>query len=301
MENKISIIVPVYNCEPYINKCIDSLICQTYKNIEIILVDDGSTDAGGKICDNRAKNDNRIKVIHKHNGGLSSARNMGMKYASGDFLMFVDSDDWVEHNFCETALSEIERNGVSLVSFGLRYVYKDHLHECFISEPRIMSASESILYTINDKEPVFNFVCNKIFSRTLFEGITFPEGYRFEDIAVTYRLIDRAKTIFVSNAVLYDYLQRDGNITSTYNDVKSISNRFDIWLERLKFLKIHYPEVYMAALKEMADQAVDIIVHFYKSLELTRKALSFLEIYKKDIETINDSRLLKLAYKCHIF
>lgn len=301
MESKISIIVPVYNCELYINKCIDSLISQTYKNIEIILIDDGSTDSGGNICDNIAKLDNRIKVIHKQNGGLSSARNVGMQIATGNYLMFVDSDDWVEKVFCERALYEIKKNNVSLVSFGLRYVYKDHCQECFINKPRLMNSSEAIFFTINDKEPVYNYVCNKIFSKSLFDDIKFPESYRFEDIAVMYRLFDKAKTIFVSDDILYNYLQRDNNITSTYNEVKSVGDRFKLWIERLKFLNIYYPEVYKIALKQATDQAVDILVHFYKSIELTRTALNFISHNKKDIKIINDSRLLKLGFTCHLF
>lgn len=301
MENKISIIVPVYNCEKYINKCIDSLVNQTYKNIEIILVDDGSTDLGGKICDDRSKTDRRLKVIHKQNGGLSSARNVGMQYATGSYLMFVDSDDWVDIDFCEKALSEIKKHNVSLASFGLRYVYKDHTQVSSINKPRLISSSEAILFTINDKEPLYNYVCNKIFLKSLFDGIKFPEGYRFEDIAVMYKLFDKAKTIYVSNSILYNYLQRDNNITSTYNDVKSIGDRFEIWIERLGFLRLNYPDVYETALKQVTDQAVDILVHFYKSLKLSRKAYNFISYNKKDIRAINNSRLLKFGFLFHVF
>lgn len=300
MEDKISVIVPVYNCAPYLDKCLDSLVSQTYKNIEIILVDDGSTDTGGKICDRRAGTDSRFKVIHKPNGGLSSARNAGLEIASGNYFMFVDSDDWVEPEFCEKALQEIKSKGVSIVSFGLRFVYNDHTESKAIKEPRCISASDAILYTINEEEPIYNYVCNKIFSCSLFDGIIFPEGYRFEDIAVMYLLFDRAKKIYVSDAILYNYLQRNNNITSTYNETKSIRDRFNLWIDRLKFLKAHYPEVYMTALKEATDQAVDILVHFYKSADLSRKAFRFLKQYKKDIVGINDSRLLRLWYKYHI-
>lgn len=129
--------------------------------------------------------------------------------------------------------------------------------------------------------PIYNYVCNKIYLRSVFDGITFPEGYVFEDMAIVYCIIDRANTIFVSNAVLYNYVQRVGSITSSYNQTSSINDRFEIWLKMLPFLKKHYYKAYVVVLKITVDQAIDIIAHFYKSLMLTKKqSLSYANIEK---------------------
>ena len=119
----ISIIVPIYNVELYLRRCVYSLITQTYKKIEIILVDDGSPDRCGEICDEYAKADSRVRVIHKTNGGLSSARNAALDIATGDYIMFVDSDDWIESNCCEELVKKIMEYNADIVAFGLNYVY----------------------------------------------------------------------------------------------------------------------------------------------------------------------------------
>ena len=118
----VSVIVPVYNVEEYLRKCIDSIVAQTLKDIEIILVDDGSTDGSGTICDEYASQDKRVRVVHKINGGLSSARNTGIEAASAPFLMFIDSDDWVEPNFCEKPYLAAKNNNADLVLFSFRIV-----------------------------------------------------------------------------------------------------------------------------------------------------------------------------------
>lgn len=299
-EKKISIIVPVYKCEQYLAKCVDSLLCQTYSNIEIILVDDGSPDKCGDMCDAYASQDVRIKNIHKPNGGLSSARNAGMRQATGDYLMFVDSDDWVEKNFCEKALQVLLQNNVRLVSFGLRFAYTNREELKHTSNPRLMEAGEALCHTINDDEPIYNYVCNKIFDRHLFEGIEFPEGKNFEDIAVMYKLIDKAENVYVAEHVLYNYLQRDGSITSSYNSLRSIRDRFAVWQERLPFLKNKYHKAYLLALGQCTNQAVDILVHFWKSGKLTQKAIRFLKEYKQDILPINSSHVLQICYNLRL-
>ena len=125
MEDLISVIVPIYNVEKYINRCIDSIIEQTYTNLEIILVDDGSTDNSGSICDEYAKKDNRIKVIHKENGGVSSARNVGLDTAIGQYITFVDSDDYIEKKYCEILLKTLKKQKADCVACGYNRIYKN--------------------------------------------------------------------------------------------------------------------------------------------------------------------------------
>lgn len=300
-EAKISIIVPVYNCESYLCKCVDSLLWQTYKNIEIVLVDDGSTDNSPSLCDDYADKDARIKVFHKKNGGPSEARNLGIKEANGDYLMFVDSDDWVEENFCDEALACATKNDVKIVSFGLRLVYDDHSEIKTVKTPCILRTGDAIYYSITDELPIFNYPCNKLFHRSLFENISFLVGYRFEDVDIMYKLFDRAGEIYVSDAVLYNYLQRGDNFSATYNSVKATKDRVAVWLERLPFLKRKYSKAYSAALKEMTDQSIDILLHFWKSPSLTFKAINFLREYREDIKGKYTSTILRVGYSLHIF
>lgn len=296
----ISVIVPVYNVSAYLDKCVKSLLYQTYKNIEIILVDDGSTDDSPSKCDNYAKQDSRVTVVHKPNGGLSSARNVGLKNASGEYVMFVDSDDWVKPEFCQEGMKAILENKVDMASFGLCFVYDDHVINIRAKSPKILEANDAIADLITDEVPIFNYLCNKIFKRSLFDNIKFLEGYRFEDIAIAYRLIDKARKIFVSDKVTYYYLQRGGSITSTYNDTRSVSDRFFILNQRLEFLDNRYPKAYKLALKEISDLAIDILLTHYFRLDLVRKAISLLHHHKKEILTVNHSRFLRLIAFMHI-
>ena len=296
----VSVIVPVYNVSAYLDKCVKSLLQQTYNNIQIILVDDGSTDDSPTKCDNYAKQDSRITVVHKPNGGLSSARNVGLKNASGEYVMFVDSDDWVTQEFCQEGVNAIVKNHVDIASFGLCFVYDDHLRTIRSNSPMILEAKDAIADLITDEVPIFNYLCNKIFKRSLFDNIKFLEGYRFEDIAIAYRLIDKARKIFVSDKVTYYYLQRGGSITSTYNDSRSVRDRFFILNQRLDFLKGRYPKAYQVALKEISDQAIDILVTHYFRLDLVRMAFSLLHRHKKEILAVNHSNVLRVLAIIHI-
>lgn len=296
----ISVIVPVYNVSAYLDKCVKSLLCQTYKNIEIILVDDGSTDDCPSKCDNYAKQDSRVTVMHKPNGGLSSARNVGLKNASGEYVMFVDSDDWVKPEFCQEGMKAMLENKVDMASFGLCFVYDDHVINIRAKSPKILEANDAIAYLITNEVPIFNYLCNKIFKHSLFDNIKFLVGYRFEDIAIAYHLIDKARKIFVSDKVTYYYLQRGGSITSTYNDTRSVSDRFFILNQRLEFLDNRYPKAYKLALKEISDLAIDILLTHYFHLDLVRKAISLLHHHKREILSVNHSKLLRLIAFMHI-
>ena len=241
----ISVIIPVFNVEKYLPKCLDSVINQTYKNIEIILVDDGSKDSSGRICDEYAQQDSRIIVVHKENGGLSSARNAGLDIATGDYVMFVDSDDYVEPYFCEIPLKLAKENNVEIVSFGYYRVYEDGRKiEFKTSNPRIISTNEGIFQLIKKTDVIYNLPCNKFFKRTLFREIRFPLGKEYEDQATTYLLFHKASGIYVSDCILYNYLYRETSISAVWNKPKSIIARFAIWLDRLTFIEKNYYFIY---------------------------------------------------------
>jgi glycosyltransferase involved in cell wall biosynthesis len=207
----ISIIIPVYNVEKYLKECVDSVRKQTYKNLEIILIDDGSKDNSGKLCDELAKEDNRIKVIHKENGGLSDARNVGIENATGEYIQFIDSDDFVEKDMIEILHNDIcqEKADVSMCSL---YLYKDGEKTTDASYKREIFNKEQVLKEILLDERVRSYAWNKMFKKSLFESIRFPKGKVFEDIYTMSPIFQKANKIVFNDIPLYYYRQREGSI-----------------------------------------------------------------------------------------
>lgn len=304
MNPQISIIVPVYKVEPYIRRCLDSIISQTFIDWECILVDDGSPDNCGKICDEYAKKDSRIIIIHKDNGGLSSARNAALDIAKGDYIMFVDSDDWVESDFCEVAMDNLIKKKADIVVFGLNNIYYDNLEivkteSHFTSRPRYVSISEAIKELITKEDVICNFVWNKIYKRTLFNGIRFPVGREYEDQATTYLLMMKAQTIFVSDEILYNYVKRIDSISGIWYKPKAIVDRFEIWLKRLDDIINHCPENELLQIKQLGNEAIEGLMRINKESEygyILDEFRSFLAKYKKDILIKPCSIKIKLYY-----
>lgn len=240
----VSIIVPVFNIKDYISICIESLLHQTHSKIEIIIVDDGSTDGSSEIIDKYAEQDNRIISIHQNNKGPGAARNSGLEVMSGDYVMFVDGDDFVEIDFCEKALELVICEKVEIASFGYNLVWDDHRKVAFaIVNPRLVNKEDGIKKLIDRDDAVMNFVCNKIFDRHLFDGIRFPEKTTFEDMAIIHLLFDRVSSnIFISDLILYNYRQsRTGSTMSNVTAPKHLHNRLINEFERLKFIREKYP------------------------------------------------------------
>lgn len=209
----ISIVIPVYNVEKYLGRCMDSIINQTYKNLEIIMVDDGSTDSCPQMCENYSKQDNRIRVIHKKNGGLSSARNAGIDIAIGDFLMFVDSDDYISNITCEKVVECIS-DEVDVVSFLFKRIYDDTSRNEQIKENgeiRRFQGKEIFKNYIN-RTDFTHMVCDKAFRRFLFKDVRFIEGRLAEDMAICYQLIGKARRAFSIDEVFYFYYMRNNSI-----------------------------------------------------------------------------------------
>ena len=214
---KISVIIPVYNIEPYLKWCIDSVIGQTLEDIEIILVDDGSTDRSGCICDEYAANDARIRVIHKQNEGLSAARNAGLTASKAPYIMFVDGDDWVEYDFCETPYRIAVKNNVDVVLFGYNSVFNDGRIAKIETQAKRGELSEAEALRFNVYCACFAWM--GLYRRELFDGIRFPIGVTHEDVGTTHRLIHAAHKIYLINDHLYNYrMNRPGSITTSWND-----------------------------------------------------------------------------------
>lgn len=213
---KISVIVPVYKVEQYLNRCVDSILAQTYKTLEIILVDDGSPDKCGAVCDEYAARDGRIRVIHKPNGGLSSARNAGIDIATGDYIAFVDSDDWIEPDTYEHLLAAALRHDVKLVCAG-RYDVSSATGEKTrgLCPPReeVVTGKE-MARRIFLWENMDSASWDKLYHQSLFREIRFPLGKIVEDVPIMYLIALDAGRVCMCDKPVYNYYHRPGSITT---------------------------------------------------------------------------------------
>lgn len=242
MNDLISIIVPVYNVEKYIEKCVNSIINQTYKNIEIILVDDGSKDRSGEICDELKLKDNRIKIIHKQNGGLSDARNAGMKIANGNYIGFVDSDDYIKEDMFETLyeLCKKYNSDISIVSYY--EIYHDKIIGVRDSKKLYELNKIDAMKEILIDRAIQSYAWNKLFKRELFEQIEFPTNKNFEDIATTLLLFERADKVVLLEDPKYYYVRRDDSIVGNRN-YKTYKDYLDVIYDKYLYLDGKYKEL----------------------------------------------------------
>ncbi len=251
MSDLISVIVPIYNVEQYMERCIKSIQNQTYRNLEIILVDDGSPDNCGEICDQYAAEDERIKVIHKENGGLSDARNAGIEVASGEYYFLVDSDDWIHHQTVEIMMQMISKNSCDVAICGYQYAYEGKEYSdkeldiqtvlCKYDDVDGYTAQE-IYFTNPDKRLVYTVPWNKLYHKDLFKNIRYPKGKVHEDEFTTFKLLHEAKKIGIIEEELYYYFVRSDSIMGEFK-----ASRFDVfdgYLEKMNFyMKWNYPEL----------------------------------------------------------
>lgn len=277
---KVSIVVPIYNVEKYINKCVDSILNQTYKNLQVILVDDGSPDNCGKIADEYAKKDFRIEVIHKENGGLSDARNFGVKEVTGDFTLFVDSDDWLDKNMVETMVYTINKFNADVVQAGFYYAYEDHLlyddrYYPETSKPIVLNNNE-LMRELVINEKVKNFAWGKLYKTSLIKDIPFKKGVLFEDVFWAHNVMKNVIKYVIIHKPLCYYLQRDDSIVASY----SIRN-LDILKglkERHKFIENNY--------KELTNKSLNLILRtsmFHYNLLVMNSSEDKSGIYRKEI------------------
>lgn len=232
----ISVVVPVYNVEHYLKKCVDSICHQTYRNLEIILVDDGSTDCSGSLCDEFATSDSRIRVIHKSNGGLSDARNAGMELASGEWWMFVDSDDYIAPDTAETLLLAAVENHCEIAVCNMMRIYEDGKQEpfyCPVTEPTIW-AGEQRFETLRQPS-----VCNKLFRADLFKELRFPKRKFYEDTFVYHVLAHSANRIALTGLSGYYYLSRRESILGQSQFTDRYFDYVEAIHERAMFLFNH--------------------------------------------------------------
>ena len=239
----ISIIIPVYNVEKYVDRCIKSILCQTYLNIEVILVDDGSTDASGTICDQYQLEDKRVFVFHKENGGLSSARKYGLDNVKGKYILFVDSDDYIGVDFIEILYSEMTDKNVTMTIGSMEVVYKDEL---------IFSSLQNVTHKIYTSKDALKIMClntefgvsacGKMYKKELFDVVRFPDGELYEDMQTIPNLLGKCEKVVYCSDARYYWYQRVGSITHHFNKENKIW--FDVAERFVKFVDKNYPDLH---------------------------------------------------------
>lgn len=255
---KISIVVAVYNVESYLERCIQSILRQTYQNIEIILINDGSKDRSGEICEEYKKRDDRIVYIAQENQGLAQARNVGIANSTGEYMMFVDSDDWLEPDYCSGSCKDLEETNSDIVVFGYNMVQEDYtIMRRVCADSMCMVDSHGALELLIQNK-IQNYAWNKIYKTYLFDTVSFPAGMVWEDIGTTYLLFDKAQKITITNRTLYNYLQRSGSITNAPISLKSLADIFKLRYEQALYLKETYPDIYEQAIELVADSALEL-------------------------------------------
>ena len=281
MQDLITLIIPVYMVEPYLNRCISSIVRQTYKNLEIILVDDGSKDSCPAICDRWAKKDKRIRVIHRENGGLSAARNSGIDAAQGEYLAFVDSDDFVSEEFIEALYQACKRTKSQIAQCRYEYVDGDVMTKDKeeVTEPTEVFSGKEMIKGMSWRDGAYNVVAwNKLYHKSVFEGVRYPEGRIHEDEATTHKLFYQAEQVAFVYRYLYGYYTGGTSITRDKFSLKRLDWEWAV-RNRLTFLKERQEtEILIPMYKIYMDGTIDL---YYKIKELLQDEQTAKEIKER--------------------
>lgn len=238
VQEMISLIVPIYNTEQYLRQCIDSILKQTYRDLEILLIDDGSSDESGKICDEYGRIDPRIRVFHTENNGLSSARNLGLREAKGDYIGFVDSDDWLDPDMYYDLLQNLGiTSDISACGVRREYLRSYYDYSTYNTVFSRQSAIQALTCGFSTA------VWNKLYKKTCWEGILFPEQCTYEDVLVIYKVFLNSNSVSCTPKSLYHYRARIGSITNT----RTIKNLRDFWRA------YHIRYIFLSTLPEFRD------------------------------------------------
>ena len=283
----ISVIVPVYKVEAYLDKCVSSIANQTYQNLEIVLVDDGSPDNCPAMCDAWAEKDSRIKVIHKKNGGLSDARNAGMAIASGDLIGFVDCDDWISPDMYEILCRNMEKTDSDMAACGVKMVWEDGSPSRMLTRPGdcVLNHEEAMRAIIGEswlKQPVWY----KLYKTALVKDISFPVGKYHEDVFWSYQAVARADRVSVTDHVGYYYLQRGASIMGEGYSLKRL-DALEARGQRLAFIQQSFPQL-------EASERTNLLFFCIYSLQMAMRHLS------KDDLAIAETRICSTIQKLQL-
>lgn len=300
---KVSIIIPVYNVEAYLFRCLHSILNQSLKDIEVILIDDGSTDNSGKICDKFAKQDTRIRVVHQTNSGVSLARNRGIDMAQGEYIGFVDPDDYIDECMYETLVQEIESNEADVAICSFSYVKSDKIiHNDNSQQIEVISKDEAIQRYFKEKRPFdYSFLCNKLFNRYLFENIRLNATLSIqEDSEVFIRILSKVNTCVYISRPLYSYYLREDSLTQhkfNKKNIKVLDSLYEIYKYTCSNIKEFKSDALNKYLLYFFNIITEIVGHgneFEKEYQTLRKSL-----YKDYIVIIKNKNIL-LKYKAHV-
>ncbi|MGN0488971.1 MAG: glycosyltransferase family 2 protein [Ruminococcus sp.] len=287
MKELISVIIPVYKVEEFLPRCVDSVISQTYKNLEIILVDDGSPDNCPQICDAYAKKDSRIKVVHKNNGGLSDARNAGLDIATGTLISFIDSDDWIDRKTYELIIKAMEETHSNIGACGYIKTTESNEKAVYDDSFSVLNAEQAIGATV-ENVTVGTVVWNKVYRREVLDGLQFRVGKYNEDEFFTFYALDKAQKIVYLHAKLYFYFQRSGSIMGNYS-IKRL-DMLDGVYERMVFTEKYYPNI---ALKTKISFCGCCVYHY--QMLLRNKSVDNDNLGKEKV--LNYRKGLKLKFR----
>ena len=238
----ISIIVPVYNVEKYLKKCIDSILNQSFQNFELILVDDGSTDSSGEICNEYALKDRRVLVIHKENGGLSSARNEGIKASSAEYVGFVDSDDYISFSMYEFLYNNLIENNADISICGLYNCYENNVYPQYSKKEFYLLNNEQALKMALEGKIFSVHAVNKLYRKSLFEDVLFPINKLSEDAFTIPKLLLKSRRVVVNTVPLYFYVHRSGTITTSSYKKKDL-DVIEAYFQNLKLVEEKCPKL----------------------------------------------------------
>lgn len=258
-EDLISVIVPVYNMEQYLERCVNSIVDQTYRNLEIILVDDGSTDRSPRMCDEYAAKDGRIKVVHKVNGGLSDARNAGLQVATGNYIGYVDSDDWIEPQMYQRMYEACIEHQAQVAVCRYAKIYRDHVDREGNGQVTVFDREGILKIYLTDQPEyvVYNSVWSKLFAREVVEGVLFPVGKNSEDIMYTTKAFCKLEKAVYIDECFYDYvLDREGSIMNVNRTQRMFQDEIPFWREHITCIR-------EMVSKDMGDMAA---YYFYRRL-----------------------------------
>lgn len=290
-EPLISIVVPVYNVEAYLHKCVDSILAQTYRNIEVILINDGSPDKSPEVCDNYAKEDSRVIVIHQKNGGLSDARNTGIEVASGSWISFIDSDDWVERDFIERLLNLAIRHKADIGICGYRKVLEGGVVEATTIKPKpqatVMNNLDALRDLLTRQRYGGVMTWNKLYRACIFtdNNIRFPKGRVHEDNFTTYKTFYYANKVAYMDEPLYNYLQRGDSIMGEPFSLKRL-DILDAVSEADQFVRSRKLDL----LHEVDFYRVITRIGLLQNIQLSKSRSEFHSVEKKLLVSIARSR-----------
>lgn len=263
MEALVSIIIPIYNVEKYIDECIKSVINQTYRNLEIILINDGSTDSSYDICKKYSETDYRIILLNKENRGSASAKNSGLKIAKGDYITFVDSDDFIQDDMIEYMVDQIEKTKADIIQCDFINLYKDsnEVGQQELTEKTISSQVFLKLFLTQWKNSLF---WNKLFKRDVIKGVYFKEGRCIDDEFFTYKCVINSESVSLSNKIVYNYRMRKSGVMKSETSQKQIlRDRVDYLIERYRIVSDIYKDLEKEFLEHMLTYYLIISRDYY--------------------------------------